>query len=340
MGLLYRNRKSFLLIVLSFMLILVFLFQHSFLSYKNSITIFHAGSLTSVIEDLALIMKNKYNIEILNEPSGSIDAIRKITDLDKIADIVMVADYRLIPNMMLSKADWALIFATNEMVVVFTEKSKYSNEINSENWLKILLKPDVRIGFSDPNKDPCGYRSLMVLGLASIYYNNEEPLKMLEKHAGIKYISNENGIFFDVSEGVNPDSLKIFIRSKEVDLLALIETGIIDYAFEYRNIAISKKLKYIELPKEINLAEQSLDDFYSKVFVTIIGEGGSKEVLKGSFISYGLTIPKNALHKDNAEKFIELLISKEGKKILLENEFKPLETLVVIGKAPEWLKRE
>lgn len=331
--------KSFLLLIILFISILMFILQRSFL-FHESIVIFHAGSLTNVVENLALIMENEYNIKILNEPSGSIDALRKITDLNKIADIIMVSDYKLIPNMMSSKANWVLIFATNEMVIVFTEKSKYFNEINSENWLKILLKPDVRIGFSDPNKDPCGYRSLMVLGLASIYYNNKEILKMLENHAGIRYISNESGIFFDVSNGINPDSLKIFIRSKEVDLLALIETGIIDYAFEYRNVAISKKLKYIELPKEINLAEQSLDNFYSKVFVTIIGGGENKEVLKGSFISYGLTIPKNALHKDNAKKFIKLLISNEGKKILLENGFKPLETLVVVGETPEWLKGE
>ncbi len=333
----FSYKKIFLLIIL-FILILSFLFQHFFLSYKNSITIFHAGSLTEVIEDLALIMKSEYDIEILNEPSGSIDAIRKITDLNKIADIVMVSDYRLIINMMFSKINWTLIFATNEMVIVFTEKSKYYNEINSENWLNILLKPDVRIGFSDPNKDPCGYRSLMVLGLASIYYNNEEPLKMLENHAGIEYILNESGIFFDVSKGVNPDSLKIFIRNKELDLLALIETGIIDYAFEYKNIAISKKLKYIELPKEINLAEQSLNNFYSKIFITIIGEKEKKENLRGAFISYGLTIPKNALHKDAARKFIELLISNKGKKILLENGFKPLEKPIVIGEVPEWLK--
>jgi molybdate/tungstate transport system substrate-binding protein len=44
---------------------------------------------------------------------------------------------------------------------------------------------------------------------------------------------------------------KDFIRPKEVDLVALIESNAIDYMFQYKSVAIQHGLKYIELPKMI-----------------------------------------------------------------------------------------
>ena len=56
---------------------------------------------------------------------------------------------------------------------------------------------------------------------------------------------------------------KEYIRPKEVDLVALIESNAIDYMFQYKSVAIQHGLKYIELPREINLSDPSLNDLYS-----------------------------------------------------------------------------
>jgi molybdate/tungstate transport system substrate-binding protein len=78
-----------------------------------------------------------------------------------------VIDKTLIPG----HADWNIRFATNQLVLCYTDKSRFADEINADNWTDILQKKEVVWGHSDPNLDPCGYRSLMVLQLAEKYTN-------------------------------------------------------------------------------------------------------------------------------------------------------------------------
>ena len=241
--------------------------------FPNYLTIFHAGSLSVPLQKIGEEFSHKHpRIRIAFESSGSVDAVRKITDLNKSCDILAVADWILIPKMMYDKhASWVIIFASNEMVIAYTDKSKYSNEIeeNPTDWYKILSRDDVTIGRSDPNCDPCGYRALMVFQLASIYYSDPSINTTLWEH--------ENTI----------------VKPKSVELLALLEAGQLDYAFEYKSVAVQHHLKYVELPDEINLSNWTLRDYYAQVNVTI-SKGNEKVVIKGAPILYGVTIPSNA----------------------------------------------
>lgn len=63
-------------------------------------------------------------------------------------------------------ADWNILFARNQLVLCYTDQSKFAAEVNADNWHEILARPGVVWGHSDPNLDPCGYRSLMVIQLA------------------------------------------------------------------------------------------------------------------------------------------------------------------------------
>ena len=64
---------------------------------------------------------------------------------------------------------------------------------------------------------------------------------------------------------------KDYIRPKEVDLVALIESNAIDYMFQYKSVAIQHKLKYIELPDEINLSDPCKNDIYKSVSLDVAG---------------------------------------------------------------------
>lgn len=268
-------------------------------NFKSDLIIFHAGSLSAPMKEAVAEFNNLYpEITVFLESAGSVASARKITDLGRPCDILASADYAVIDNMLIPKfADWNIKFATNELSIVYHDPSRYSSQINSSNWYEILMKSDVSFGRADPNSDPCGYRSILALKLAEKFYKKTG----LERRITSK---DQN-----------------YIRPKEVDLLALLESGAIDYIFLYRSVAVQHKLKYLRLPDEINLRNMSLAGLYSTVSTEINGkEPGKKEMIKGEPMVYGITMLRESPNRKAALLFLEFFLHKDkGMKIMERN---------------------
>ena len=233
------------------------------------------------------------DIKILLEPAGSLVCARKITELKKPCDIIASADYFVINELLIPEyARWSIRFATNEIVIAYSEKSKYSCEINADNWTDILLRDDVIYSRSDPDADPCGYRAVFTIMLAEkIYGKKGLTEKMLSKN-------------------------RDFIRPKEVDLVALIESNAVDYMFQYKSVAIQHGLKYVELPDDINLSDPEKSDIYQSVSLDVAGkEPGTKMKVTGDYINYSMTVLDNAPQKEEAVDFLCFILSDEGLEI-------------------------
>lgn len=257
---------------------------------SGDLIIFHAGSLSVPMKEItASFKKENPNVNIMLEAAGSVECARKITELKKPCDVMASADYAVIDKLLIPNfADWNIKFASNEMAIVFTEKSKKNKEINKDNWYKIMLDKNVQIGRADPNADPCGYRAVLVSKLAEKYYKRKGLSdQLLQKNANN-------------------------MRPKETDLLALLETGNIDYIFLYRSVAEQHKLKYIVLPDEVNLKKSEFSELYNSVSVEINGKTPTEKITqKGEPMVYGITIPKNAPNKTVALAFIKFLLTKD-----------------------------
>jgi molybdate/tungstate transport system substrate-binding protein len=269
---------------------------------SGDLVIFHAGSLSVPMRDISAAFKKLHpEVNILLESAGSVESARKITDLNKTCDILASADYTVIDNMLIPKyADWNIKFVSNEMCIVFTEKSRYASQINAKNWFEILQKKDVAYGRADPNSDPCGYRSVMTMQLAEKFYNKPG----LANHMMAK---DQN-----------------YMRPKEVDLIAVLESQSIDYIFLYKSVAIQHNLKYLELPSEVNLKEPKFTDLYNTAFVSINGrEPGQKVLIKGEPMIYGVTMINMAPNKPVAIAFLQFMLSKEGGIKILEKDGQP-----------------
>ena len=271
---------------------------------EGDLIIFHAGSLSMPFKAIAdSFMRINPGVKILNEASGSIDAARKITELKRECDIMASADYAIIDKILIPNyASENIHFAANEMALVYTSKSRYSREIDTVNWINIIARDDVYIGRSDPDADPCGYRTLLTLKLAEIYYDQ----------------AGQNNLNV-IIEKILARSVR-FIRPKEVDLLALLETGAVDYIFLYKSVAVQHNLEFLTLPAAINLGDPQMADYYSKVTTEVRGaKPGQKITIMGEPMVYGVTILNNAPNRKAAEAFIEFLRSDEGgKKILMQ----------------------
>jgi molybdate/tungstate transport system substrate-binding protein len=266
---------------------------------KGDVIIFHAGSLTVPLAKMEKEFEAKHpGVDIKREAGGSTKMARMISEVGKPADIMASADYMVINKSLIPKfASWNVRFATNQLVLCYTEKSKFADKINQDNWYEILSKEGVQWGHSDPNLDPCGYRSLMVLQLAEKYY--EKP-----------------GLY----EKLIANRPKKNVRPKSVELVSLLQTGHMDYAWEYLSVAVQHKLKYVTLPEKINLGSYKHDDFYKQAKVEVSGKKPGTTITRtGKSCTYGVTLIKDAPNKDAAVAFLQFMLSPDhGLKILKE----------------------
>ncbi len=265
---------------------------------NQELIIFHAGSLSVPFKEVIIEFNKIYpEVKILTEAAGSRDCARKITDLKKACDVMASADYTVIDQLLIPDfAKWNIRFASNEMVIAYNGNNQELSQIDSSNWHEILLNDEIRFGRSEPNADPCGYRTVLLAKLAEKHYNIPGFAE--------KVLAKDHR----------------FIRPKETDLIALIETNTIDYFFIYRSVAEQHGLKYIQLPDAINLKSPQFAIQYASATVDLSGkEPGSFITKSGEPMVYGITIPSNAPHEVLAIKFVDFLLSNKGMAIMEKN---------------------
>lgn len=270
---------------------------------SGKLLVLHAGSLSVPFESMEKAFEARYpQVDVQRESGGSTKLARSITELHKPADIMASADYIVIDNMLVPEfAEWNALFATNQLVLCYTDKSRYAEEITAQNWSEILQRPDVIWGHSDPNLDPCGYRSLMAIQLA-------------EKFTG------QEGLY-DRLLANRPEKN---VRPKSVELISMLESGNMDYAWEYLSVAVQHKLKYVTFDDHINMGNYAMDPFYRTAVVKVTGKvPGEFTEMRGSSITYGVTMLKDAPNPEAAEAFLAYLFDPEGGLKILKEQGQP-----------------
>jgi molybdate/tungstate transport system substrate-binding protein len=265
---------------------------------SGNVIIFHAGSLSVPFQKIARAFEQENpGVKVLLEAAGSVDCARKITDMHKPCDLMASSDYKIIKKFLIPEyTSWYIPFAGNEIVIAYNDKSSQGDIISANSWPDILLNNDIRYSRADPNADPCGYRTLMVMQLAGLYYKRN-----------------------DLAEKLAAKDQK-YIRPKEVDLLALLELHETDYIFIYRSVAIQHGLKFLELPDEINLKKMELNDHYLQASVMIKGSTPSSSLeVRGDAIVYAITKLDKTPNPVAAEAFLHYLLNNDkGMKIMKE----------------------
>lgn len=278
-------------------LIILLLFSAQVVAAKQKLVIFHAGSLSVPFKNICESFAKQYkDVLVIREAAGSRMCARKIVDIGLACDVFASSDYTVIDTLLIPNyADWNIKFAANEIVIAYTEHSRRSDEINSRNWYEILLDDNVAFGRSDPNSDPCGYRAVFCVKLAQIFFKQPSLAE--------KILKKDNR----------------YIRPKEVDLLALLEVGQIDYIFIYKSVAIQHGLKILSLPEQINLSNENYKDFYRKATIRLSGRKREEFIVKEAEpIVYGVTIPKNSPSPELARQFVEFLLEEQHGLSILE----------------------
>lgn len=265
---------------------------------SGPLIVFNAGSLALPMRDLLRAFQEEHpGIRPAQESSGSLEAARKLTELGKIPDVLAVADFHVIPAVLIPReATWYVSFARNAMVLIHTARSRGAAEISADNWPEILLRAGVRTGRSEPSLDPNGYRTLMVLQLVEARW----------QRAGL-------------AARLLAAMPERWVRPKEADLVALVQAGELDYAWSYANIAQATRLPFVRLGPELDLSDPGRADWYRQASVRLPGATRAPAdsiTILGEPILYALTIPTRAPNPRTAAAFVRFIMSASGQDIL------------------------
>jgi len=216
-----------------------------------------AGSLHDAVENG---LRPALDRPLRVEAHGSARGARLVASGKRDPDVVSLADAALFSSPL--SPDWYAAFATNAVVLAYDPGTPGGSRIESaapDRWYEPLLG-GVRLGRTDPDLDPLGYRTLFVLELASEHY----------------------GTAVDLRDAI-PRRRQVY---PETRLASALETGEIEAAFVYRSTAIERDYAFLGLPPAIDLGDPAFAAEYATASYDLPGG----RTVAGAPIAYGATL--------------------------------------------------
>lgn len=246
---------------------------------KKQVRIFHAPCFSPVIDQIIQSPDLFTDYELETEVSGSQVVCRKVTELGRQCDLMMLADNQLFALLTKGKCSWRIDFAHDEIVLGIGLRAPHIDQAEKD-WAKVLIKKDIALGRVDENLGPIGYRTLICW-----------KLKELQGHKKLseRLIKNTSRKVEHVTH-----------------LATYLKTGNLDYGFLYRTTAMKYDIRYISLHQEVNLSSSSFD--YSKATVSFLKNGTEKIAMTGRPITFSLSIPEDSERKNHTISFVRKLI--------------------------------
>lgn len=269
---------------------------------RPELRIFLADALARPFRALGDAFRQEHpEVELTFSPSGSVLAARKLTDANDQCDVLAVADYLVIDELLRpDHADWYICFASSEVVIVYTDASQGASELTQDNWFRVLTRDGVTVAAANPRHDPCGYWTELCWRLADLHYPAD---------------ARDGSIAEAMTAKCGPPEDR---RSDAQQMLQLVESaGGVDYAFAYRSQAMMHNMSFLGLPPQINLGDMQHVLFYRQVSIELPGRHVDRPILKrGDAIVYAITIPKDARRPELAATFVRFLLSEKGRDVL------------------------
>lgn len=270
------------------------------------VTVFHAGSLSAGFEAATAAFERETGRTVRREALGSVGSVRKVTELNRSAELLAVSDYRLLRELVVpTHADWYVVFATNAMALVYTADSRGADRVTDE-WPTVLARSDTRVAHSDPAVDPNGYRAVMATRLGATLFENER--------------------LYDAARAEQIEASMHVGADTEVTLLSQVSAGAVDYAWGYASTAAAHDdVQVYRLGPHVNLARAT--PAYARHYRQIRVQSGDRTV-RGSPIAYGLTVPANADDPAAGARLARFLTAGAGRDAIRRNGVEPMDPIV------------
>ena len=261
----------------------------------DTVSVLYAGSLGSVLEKtVGPEFEHASGFKYQGEGQGSVAAAKMIADGLRSPDVFISADAAVNDKILMTPAkmlsDWYITFASSAMVLAYNPNSKFKSVFEQVQagklaWYEALKTPGLKLGRTDPNLDPKGYRTLFLFRLAENYYHRKDLMPLL-------------------GDPVNPT--QIF---PEPELLIRMESGQLDAGFFYRHEVVAHQTPFVELPDEINQSNPALASLYKEQKFTT-DKGVTVTAVP---IVFTVTIPHTTKNPSGAAAFVRFLVAGKGR---------------------------
>ena len=312
---------------------------------SQQLIIYRAGSLTRAFTPLVESFTCQTGIQVKDFPMGSVDAGRQITAGGQACDLYAPADFLDIDLFMkpAGYADFDIVFAHGRMVLAYSPSGLAAKKLPAvavpggaepgggavpkavAKWYEILTMPGVAIGGGNPFLDPGAYRAPMIFQLAEAFYRVPNLYNNLLGHVVVP----------------GPASASLTLGKQ------------LDFQFTYEHNArataqANPDYRYVDLPDEINLSDSAKDAYYRQNAVVVLPGLGTPRsartiAVPGAHVAWGIALMKDAPNRENAIKFLQLLLSVAGTASLKENGPEPISPAQVSAadfrKLPEPLRK-
>jgi molybdate/tungstate transport system substrate-binding protein len=282
------------------------------------LVVYRAGSLTSAFKPLVAAFTCQTGIQVQDVAMGSVDAARQITAGRQACDLYATADDSDI-DLFLKPAGYAaytIVFARGRMVLAYSARrvadkklAPISEPIGSApdevpravaRWYEILTAPGVTIGTGHPFLDPGAYRADMIFQLAEAYYGVPNLHNALLEH--------------------------VVIPGADHSGPALGDRFDFQFIYEHSARAMARSnpdVRYVALPAGIDMSDPAKDAYYRQHALVVLPGLGTPHsartvAVPGARVAWGITVLNTAPNRENAIRFLQLLLGQTGTAMLAE----------------------
>jgi molybdate/tungstate transport system substrate-binding protein len=273
---------------------------------RDRVELLYAASLASFVEDdLVPRVGEELGLRVLAEPEGSVAAAHRIREGVRRPDLYVTADPATVSLLGAFDPGWSIVFARGELVLGYASSGRFATALDSARadgatWLAPLLRPGFRLGRTDPDLDPKGYRAVWLLEAAAA------AAMPPEREGLLAHLSDVTSVF------------------PEAGLAVRVEAGQLDAGVFYLAEALARGLRVVRLPPELGQGDPDLADVYAR-YRHRTADG---HLLTGRPIVYALTVPANAARPEAALALAAWLLGPGGRSLLAEGGLPPVARLL------------
>ena len=265
-------------------------------SVKGEIKVIYPENIQFLVEKFKDSFQKQYpGASVILQKGAGPEQIQQLYSGNETADILVLSDDRLVRSSVQTMyQSTPTDFMSDEIAIIAGKNAKYFDELTLRYWNTFLLRPDVKIGIPDTAKSYAAIRVPMVWKLAETWVHQMSLYESL--------------------------TAKLKTMEPQSSIISALQSGNIDYSFDYATQGKQNGLRVFRLLKYYNLGDPTLANVYKSAVIETV----EKKLQYGEPIIYSIGALKKSKNQTAAQAFIEYVSGNEGRTILQAEELAPV----------------